>query len=228
LDINGPKIGLPNANVNFDTKLTPPPKEIPTIEIKNPSINVSLDKPDSSVSGQGSFLPSLRNIIDSQGGDIEFAPNVELKGKPVPDSKASASLSVKVEATEPSISISAGDKKGTALLNNLISADDKKNINVKVSKEGKKGEVLKAGKPKVDINISGGLKVEAPKLKGSLNITASGKTKPKIKSSHTKVKEVQLPAKIIKMKDLISQQFKDPIHDVKEIPRFEVYRPKNK
>jgi hypothetical protein len=36
---------------------------------------------------------------------------------------------------------------------------------------------------------------------------------------------VQLPAKIIKVKELISFSTKDPIHDVKEMPRFEIYKP---
>ena len=237
LDLHGPKIGggidIQGPQISSDIKLTPPPKEIPTIEIKNPSINVSLNKPDSSVSGQG-FLPSLKNIIDSQGPDVEFAPKINIEGTNEPP-KVPASFSVKVEATDPSLSINDTGKeasvKGTALLNNLISSEDKNKPEIKVGgKISKKIEVKppKVAPPKLsqkDLHVGIGLhgKAADPKLKISVG-TTSGKTKPKIKASQPKVKDVKLPAKIIKMKDLISQQYKDPIHDVKEIPRFEIYK----
>ena len=59
----------------------------------------------------------------------------------------------------------------------------------------------------------------------------AGKGKLKIRPSlkgNTKPKEVKLPSKLIKMKDMISLKYSDPIHDVKEIPRFDIYKPKNK
>ena len=115
-------------------------------------------------------------------------------------------MSVKVEATEPSISISNKSKEGTALVNNLISSDDKKKG---VDKKASKKDVLKAGKKlsKADINIQGKVEVKA-------------KLKPKLS------KEIQLPLKAIKMKELISQKYKDPITEIKEIPRFHIYKPK--
>ena len=62
-----------------------------------------------------------------------------------------------------------------------------------------------------------------------LNISANlAKTKIKNRPSLTNVKpkEVKLPAKLIKMKDMISLKYSEPIHDVKEIPKFDIYYPK--
>lgn len=242
IDINAPKIGgridiyglnkgVPTVHgpiIDGGIDIHEPPKEIPTIRIKNPNINASLNKGDS---GQ-SMLPSLNTIIDSQAPDVQFTSNIDLQETSLPDPKSSASLSVKVEATQPSISLADASAGGSALLNNLISSDDKKKGTGKLKSTK---NALKSGKPqpkmsKPDIHVGIHAKVEDPKVRVSVS-GASGKSKPKPRQSgkdlsHAKVKEVQLPGKIIKMKDLISLPYKDPIHDVKEIPRFEIYKSK--
>ena len=100
-------------------------------------------------------------------------------------------------------------------MNNLISSKDGKD----------KGKVvLKSGKPKgkqnkANINVGANISISGP----------SGETKPTPSTkdlTHSKGKKVELPAKILKMKDLISQPFKEPIHEVKEIPKFEIYKRK--
>ena len=40
-------------------------------------------------------------------------------------------------------------------------------------------------------------------------------------------KEIQLSAKAVKMKNLISLKYKDPITEIREIPRFEIYKQRN-
>ena len=139
-------------------------------------------------------------------------------------------MSVKVKANGPSISLEDKSSGGSALLNNSISSDDKKKDTEKL-KSSKNS--LKSGKPqprlsKPDIQIGIHAKIEDPKVRVSVS-GASGKSKPKPRQSgkdlsHAKVKEVQLPGTIIKMKDLISLPYKDLIHDVKEIPKFEIYK----
>ena len=91
-----------------------------------------------------------------------------------------------------------------------------------ISVEDKKGDVLKSGKvklskPEIKVGIGMEAKVEDPKLKVSIG---------KIRIKPGKAKVVKLPGKIIKMKDLISLQYKDPIHDVAEIPKFGLYASK--
>ena len=91
--------------------------------------------------------------------------------------------------------------------------------------------ILKSGNPQPkmsNVHIGIHAKVEDPKVRVSV-LGASGKSKPKPRQSgkdlsHAIVKEVKLPGKIFKMKDLISLQYNDPIHDVIEIPRFEIYK----
>ena len=122
----------------------------------------------------------------------------------MPDPKANASLSVKVEAIEPVLAV----KEQGTLINNMISTDDKKGAGAKITlKAGKASTIKAAGEINVKVDLS-------------------AKAKPKIRASKTtfEIKRVKLPGKLIKMKDLISQPFKDPIHDVKEIPRFDIYK----
>ena len=62
----------------------------------------------------------------------------------------------------------------------------------------------------------------------NLNVSGNlGKSNTKNRPSlvNVKPKEVKLPAKLIKMKDMISLKYNEPIHDVKEIPRFDIYKP---
>jgi hypothetical protein len=241
IDIHGPAIGLPNVQVDINApkiggdidihgpsiggeagiklKAKAPPKKIPNIEIKNTPVNVSLNKADGSVSGSD-LLPSLNTIIDSEAPEVKFTSNINLQGATLPDPKASASLSVKAEATESPVSFGgvSADVHGTALLNNLISTDDKKGGK---DKSGKK-EVLKAGKKSskgLNLGVSAHANVDVGK--GKLSV------RPSIKdTAHAKAKEVSLPGKILKMKELISLPCKDPIHEVKEMPKFEIYKRK--
>jgi hypothetical protein len=210
IDVHGPSIG---GGASIKLKAKAPPKKIPKIEIKNTPVNVSLTKADVDVSGSD-LLPSLNTIIDSEAPEVKFTSNINLQGATLPDPKASASLSVKAEATEPPVSFGdvSADVHGTALLNNLISADDKK--------DGKKN-VLKAGKKPKDVNVG---------ISASVNVDLGlGKSGERISvkdTSHAKAKPVSLPGKILKMKELISLPYKDPIHEVKEMPKFEIYKRK--
>ena len=116
--------------------------------------------------------------------------------------------------------------------NTLISSDDKKKAaaggKLKSGKKELKPKALgKLSKPEIHFSASLHGKIEDPKARISVSgPTVKGKIKAKMSGKDIKVKEVQLPGKIIKMKDLISLPCKDPIHDVKEIPRFEIYRGK--
>jgi hypothetical protein len=172
-----------------------------------------------SISGVG-HLPLLEEIIDCGRSEVEFISYLQLQVGAVPN--ASASFSVKVEATDPPISTGEINIGGGTSLNNLISGED-------VIVTGK----LKAGKKLSKGNINVFIKVDSPKAKDS-NSGPSGNAKFKSRLSgkdlsHAKVtKEVQIPGKIIKMKELISLSCKDPIYDVKEMPRFEIYKPKKK
>ena len=178
-----------------------------------------MNKADGSVSGSD-LLPSLNTIIDAEAPEVKFTSNINLQGATLPDPKASASLSVKAEATEPPVSFGdvSADVHGGALLNNLISADDKKG---EKDKSGKK-EVLKAGKkPGKDVNLGLSASVNVGLGKGTSGERVSVKD-----TSHAKAKPVSLPGKILKMKELISLSYKDPIHEVKEMPKFEIYKRK--
>ena len=109
----------------------------------------------------------------------------------------------------------SGDAHGAPLLNNLISGDDKKDGKDKSGKN-----ILKAGK-KSSKGVNLGISPHA-----NVDLGKSG-PRPSVKdTSHAKAKEVSLPGKILKMKELISLPCKDPIHEVKEMPKFEIYKRK--
>ena len=234
MDIHGPKVGLPNVAVDINA-----PRIGGGVDISGPKVGldvglgsaqvnvpvggVSMDGGASySISGVG-HLPLLEEIVDCERPEVEFVSYLQLQGGAVlPDPNASASFSVKVEATDPPISTGEINIGGGASLNNLISAED-----VKVTGKLKAGKKLSKG----IVNVS--IKVDAPKAKVSISgPSGNAKFKSRLSGkdlSHAKVsKEVQLPGKIIKMKELISLSCKDPIHDVKEMPRFEIYKPKKK
>ena len=73
--------------------------------------------------------------------------------------------------------------------------------------------------PGLNLGVSAHANVDVGK--GKLSV------RPSIKdTAHAKAKEVSLPGKILKMKELISLPCKDPIHEVKEMPKFEIYKRK--
>ena len=101
------------------------------------------------------------------------------EGKPVPDSKVSASLSVKVEATEPSISISAGDKKGTELIAKIGERAGKNNAFYPVLKyaifnEDGRFDVIATGSLLGVQGYGDELRKRRRKLKGEINSVPVG------------------------------------------------------
>ena len=107
-------------------------------------------------------------------------------------------------------------KKGPYVFERLLKRVEELN------KSGKK-EVLKSGKkPTKDVNLGVSANV-------NVNVDLKGKSGERVSvkdTSHAKAKAVALPGKILKMKELISLPCKDPIHEVKEMPKFEIYKRK--
>ena len=99
-------------------------------------------------------------------------------------------------------------------INVSTTTEEKKLAGDKGIKSGKVVKKLsKAEINQINLNVSG-------------NFGKNKKGRPSL--TGIKPKEVKLPSKLIKMKDMISLKYNDPIHDVKEVPRFDIYRPKNK
>ena len=86
-------------------------------------------------------------------------------------------------------------------------------VDVKVPKMSVTGEILEAG-----------MKIHPPKLSVTGHKINVGI--PKDVSTYHQKEHHNYGPKIIKMKDFISQDFKAPIYDVKEVPHFGIYKKK--
>ena len=117
--------------------------------------------------------------------------------------------SAKIRSSKVNIKV---DPKRMSKINISASTEEKKLAGDKGIKSGKVVKKLsKAEINQINLNVSG-------------NFGKNKKGRPSL--TGIKPKEVKLPAKLIKMKDMISLKYNDPIHDVKEVPRFDIYRPK--
>ena len=203
--------------------------------------NISSTSPISKVQVKN---PSINNNIP----DLFKTKTVknEIK-KEIPNSKLKTTLTVSldnklqtlndiIDSKNPEIntSLKAPSKKKETAIKTRGSKISNKDVDIKrmsksnINEEKKIGEKgIKSGKK----NDNG--KNEKKLSKAEINVNISGTSgKNKIKNrpslSSNKPKEVKLPTKLIKMKDMISLKYNEPIHDVKEIPRFDIYMPKNK
>ena len=86
-------------------------------------------------------------------------------------------------------------------------------FDVKAPKMSVTGEILKAG-----------MKIQPPKLSVTGPKISFGV--PKDTSTYHQKEHHNYGTKIAKMKDFISQDFKEPIYDVKEDPHFGIYKKK--
>ena len=204
LDLNKKKEDL--IAIKAETNVNKPLKESDNIQIKS-SLNDS-DKNKSKTIVQGNLL-TLSQIIDS---------NYDLSGTPFGNikKKETLSTSIKGKTSKPNVKNTELRKSKVNLSKSNIVPSEGKKITEKVNKSGKKGETEKLSK-------------RVSKVENNINIggnTAKNKFKQRPSLTQIKPKEVKLPAKLIKMKDIISQKYQDPIHDVKEIPRCDIYHPK--
>ena len=177
------------------------------IEIKT-SYTISLDNKDNSqISSSNIKLTTLNDIIESKSPSIETNLNIS-------KTKEELTSSTKTKEIKPNIQVT--DTKRLSKITMTPSSDDKKSGMDKSLRGSKKLDSARLSKKlSKDIN--------------NLNISANlgkGKNKNRPSLVNIKPKEVKLPAKLIKMKDMISLKYNEPIHDVKEIPRFDIYKPK--
>ena len=155
------------------------------------------------VSRENLGLPTLNDIVGPVNEEINnINNNINLNNSKNKE-EISSSSNKKVRSSKVNFKVEP-KKLSKALITPL--SDNKGNKAGKISRKSSKSEN--------SLNISGNSAYN--KIKGRQSIT------------NIKPKEVKLPSKLIKMKDMISLKYNEPIHDVKEIPRFDIYYPKNK
>ena len=148
-------------------------------------------------------LPTLNDVIDSTKDEIDNNLDIS-KTK---ESISSSSAHKRIRSSKVNVNI---DPKRLSKSTIMPKVEEKKLPSEKgvrtsrVARKSSKGENL--------LNISANL--------------AKTKIKNRPSLTNVKPKEVKLPAKLIKMKDMISLKYSEPIHDVKEIPKFDIYYPK--
>ena len=178
-------------------------KEIKKIEIIKTSYTVSLDNKDNSqISSTEPKLQTLNDIIESKSPSTENNLNI------------SKTSSTKTKIVKSTIKITDPKRPSKTTIAPLSERKDSgANKSLRGSKKFESGRLSKKlSKAEINnLNVSGNL----------------GKSNTKNRPSlvNVKPKEVKLPAKLIKMKDMISLKYNEPIHDVKEIPRFDIYKP---
>ena len=206
LDIHGPEIGVDLHGPGLD--LHGPHMGI-DVSLPHPGLGLGLSLHGPAgldIHGPAIGLDLHGPVLDVHGPAIDIhGPTLHAK-PPEPKKEKGASKGIK-----PQGAAQAKKPKKSHVMPEAPKIGAK--VDVKMPKMSVTGEIMKAG-----------MKIETPKL--SVSGPKISVEVPKDTSTYYKKEKCNYPTKVVKMKDYISQDFKAPIYDVKEVPRFGIYKKK--